>query len=201
MLQNTDYKPRVDHEPHKTLETRVKSYLEERGYYVHEATYHATLPEKMSQLLSRRFDMTSLYLRARADRIALHLMIPVQFEWEVKTHANPRYNDLTIELLPLAHHMAKAELGVQVLYVFNVNGREGGFWVHKMPPARVIFLPPRAEYNPFLWHFRNICAKYFRNVPVQEKEVNGSRDPFVIFDKAEIAKLRHWQDLIDEVTK
>lgn len=200
-MQNTDFKPRVDYSLHTNLESRVKSYLDESGYHVYESTYHSVLPDVLKRLLSRRFSMTALYLRGRADRIAMHKIIPVEFEWEAKTHASQQYNDLTIELLPLVHHISKSALGVRCLYVFDVNGNEGGFWAHELPTVRQIHLPPRQEYKNILWNFENMADKYFRGVPVYRSGSGGSGDPFVIFDKSEIQALRHWQDLIDEVTK
>jgi hypothetical protein len=200
-LQGTDFKPRIDYLPHRSLEDRVRSYLEERGYFVYEATYHSVMPETEKRILSRRYSMTALYLRGRADRVAIHNIIPVEIEWEAKTHANPKYDDLTIELLPLVHHVSKAKLGVRCLYVFNVNGFEAGFWAHQLPRIRQIHLSTRDEYKPNLWHFENLCREFFRGVPVYKSTVNGSGDPFVIFDKSVIRQQKHWQDFIDEVTK
>lgn len=156
-------------------------------------------PKSVTEILSRRWSMTALYLRGRADRIAIHKTKPIEFEWEAKTHHNPRYSDLTIEFLPLVHHISKVKLGVKCLYVFNINGVDGGFWAHDLPQIRQIHFPPRVEYNLTRKFIMPLMKSYFPNASIYESVVNGSNDPFVIFDKSVIGKSRHWKELIDEL--
>ena len=157
ILQESTFKPSVDYKPHKNLEDDVTDYLLDKGFIVHQSTYHEVMPRVLARILSLRFSLTALYLRGRADRIAIHRELPIEFEWEAKTHARKDKRDLTIEALPLVHHMAKSRLGVDCLYAARVHGKDVGFWVSNLPEIKCVFLPLRKEYEPI----RGRLKRYF----------------------------------------
>lgn len=187
---------------HKSLEDLVNDYLKLHGYITASATYHDVMPVEVRNRLMRIFTPTSLYIRGRADRIAVHTRSDNVFEWEAKTHVSNKYNDLTIELLPLAHHLRKSEWPflVKCLYIFSVNGREGGFWTDNLPKIREIWIPRMQRNNDEQfreWMF-DMANKYFPDVKVIDNTyVGGSGDPFVIIDKSTIASLPDWRNLIN----
>lgn len=187
---------------HATLEQRVCNYLVSKNYIVDEATYHNVMSEDTVKFLRYRFTPTALYIRTRADRIACHRSGLIDFEWEAKTHdLSNKYRDLTIEVLPLMHHINKIKLGVKCLYVFDVKGINGGFWVDHLPPIKFAAIPPRREYESMKQMFTDSITQFFPGVHISYNNVGGSGDPFVIFDYSVISKLPHWKTLIDSITQ
>lgn len=190
-----------EYEPHKVLEERVKEYLIEKGFFVVQAPYHTTMPDSIVKLLGRRNSPSSLYLRGRADRIAIHRIKEIEFEWEAKTHYSQNKHDMTIEALPLAFHLAKAQWGVRCLYIYwnPFTDHEVGFWMHELPDMRVILIPRnRWDENHRLW-FQGIFRHHFPGVPVSAPIIrsDGSLDPFAIIDESVFDTLPHWKELID----
>lgn len=114
---------------HFALESEVMAYLAFRGFVMDDATYHSKM-RRIMPIVQSRFTAQSLYLRGRADRWAVHRTHPVEFEFDIKTHASRSRRDCTIEALPLLHHIAQAPLGVRCLYCFRHDhtGVECGFW-------------------------------------------------------------------------
>lgn len=194
--QESTFIPNVDYEPHAILESGAAKYLQDLGFYIHESTYHSIMPQILKDILTRRFSFTSLYIRGRADRLAIHSNLPIEFEWEAKTHNNIKYNDLTLEALPLIHHISKSKLGVECLYIARVHNHEFGFWIDKMPPIRNIFLPPRSIYDPIRDKLKIIFKDYFPNKEIYEWRTGGTNDPFIIIDSEEINKLPDWRELV-----
>lgn len=192
----------VLHVPHQTLEADVDAYLRDAGFLTFAAPYHATMPHEIQERLAFNYSYTSLYLRARADRIAIHESSPLVFEWEVKTHDNSRFPNLCIELLPFMHHVQKASLGVRCLYVFRIpyTGQEGGFWVNKRPAMRDAWITSRVTKWRAGLVDRVRCM--FPEASVYEKDPRGgSKDPFLIIDQSEVARQKHWSILIDEAAR
>lgn len=182
---------------HKRLEYVVLDYLQERGYSVTSSTYHDVMPKDVKTRLSRVFTFTSLYVRGRADRLAIHNTKDIVFEWEAKTHANSKYSDLTIEVLPLLHHFIKSWLNVRCLYVISVNGKEGGFWVDALPPIREIRIPNSLNWEPLHGQLLEAINFVFHNPKIiNPSPSNGSGDPFVVIDKTEVENMPHWKTLI-----
>ncbi len=164
-------------------------------------TYHTRLPKLIARLLASRFDATSLYLRARADRIAIHKELPLTFEWEAKTHESKERHNISLEALPLIYHLNKAKLGVKCLYVYRDDKispiREVGFWIHALPPIDVIMIPDRWNKEMTKW-YRNIISQNLPGIHIVENvPVRGSGDPFVIIKEDYIDYLPHWKYLID----
>lgn len=186
---------------HSELESDASEFMERRGYFVDiKATYHERLPRRIARLLGFRYDPTSLYLRARADRIAVHQTLPIQFEWEAKTHRSIKYHDMTIEALPLIYHLRKAELGVKCLYIYRDKYfdpvRDIGFWVDQMPPIRMAMIPERWEGDIGDWYFE-LITRHLPGVRVQRGgHTAGTDDPFVIIDESYLLDLVDWRQLI-----
>jgi len=191
-----------DNPIHKNLEKEVKDYLEQNDFVTYEATYHSLLEEKYARLFSRIETPTSLYLRTRADRVAFRVAYsPTVFEWEAKTHTSQKYHDMTLEALPMCHHLSKAELDVRCLYVYRnpYKNHECGFWVHNMPPIRIIMIPSRWTDVWKKW-FRNKFEPRFPDIKIVDTLGNGgSGDPFLIIDECEVEKLPHWSSLINDI--
>lgn len=199
--QEPTFKPNVDYQPHKALESDVKEFLHANGFFTDEVTYHSRLPRNMVDLLSKRWSPTALYLRGRADRIAIHKTMPVEFEWECKTHGAVKYNDMAIEALPLAHHITKARLDVKCLYIYRnpFEQKEYGFWVNDIPGIRCCNIPSRWDgemKNFFTRVFMSSYPGVTLNYPIHS---NGSGDPYLLINHDEIIKLSNWKDLIMEL--
>jgi hypothetical protein len=193
MLINTN------HPGHVTLEQEVIAQLQASGFYTSASTYHETMPPELVQVLQRRFSITALYLRSRADRCAVHKIQPVEFEWEVKSHANPRYDDLTLEFLPLITNAERQRLyGVKCLYIFRVNKIEGGFWSWPLPDIRELRYSPRQEWQEHRGLILHL-ASFYGIHKVIEKAVSGSGDPFVVIDESVIRKMHRWEVLVDQL--
>lgn len=188
-------------EPHTILEEDVRKFLQEQGFMTTEVTYHAAMPDQISKRLARIFTPTSLYIRSRADRIAVHTELPIVVEWEAKTHApNIKYHDMTLEMIPIAHHLQRVAMKVECLYVYKDSDKkiECGFWTHSIPPIRQILIPERwTNQERVLEYFRTIANDWFPDVPIREGIFSrGSGDPFLIIDESALYSLPHWKGLI-----
>jgi hypothetical protein len=198
MRQGLTFRPNVNHLPHKFLESEANEYLQANNFETCSLPYYEFMPEKAINLLKFRFDMTSLYIRGRSDRLAIHKSLPITFEYEAKTHGNTKYQDLAIELLPLMHHISESKLGVECLYILKTVFGNGGFWINKIPAIRNFWIPPRKEYDELRNIFKNIIYVQFGDVHILEGLVGGSGDPFVIIDRSIVRNLPDWHDLIKQ---
>lgn len=183
---------------HQALEKDVEQALSALGFLIASATYHSVLPSEVKDRLQNTYTSTALYLRGRADRIAIHKELPLVFEWEAKTHSSTLWHDMTIEALPLCHHLAEAQLGVRCLYAYRnpYKKHNVGFWISDMPPIREIKIPIRWTEATQEW-FAQQFRRFMPQVPISILEnCRGSRDPFVIIDQSEIEKMPHWNMLI-----
>ena len=189
-----------DYIPHRELEKDVKGYLESRDYLIHEATYHAIGTSEVRDILQTRFTPTALYLRGRADRVAICRVFPLEFEFECKTHDSQRYNDMTLEMLPLIHHISKSNIGVNCLYAYRNPYKKDennyGFWVTELPGIRQVWIPP-LERNDLPW-FKSLAATWFPGIEQVVKNVGGTGDPYIIIDQSVVSKLSDWKDLITQ---
>lgn len=191
---------------HSVLESDVAAYLDGLGFLRAEATYHSTLEENIVRRLQVQRNMTALYVRGRADRLAIHPTLDLCFEWEAKTHpAGNKWPDMTFELLPFLHHAHKCELGVCCLYAYrdprperkDVGDR--GFWVEHAPAIRDIRFTDRcpAESLPLASSEskrRWPNARHYPNGPS-----SGTGDPYVIIGYPTVVTLPDWRDLLDHV--
>lgn len=190
-----------DWKPHGDLEKRVGEELERLGYYNVALTYHSALPKEVADLLSRRYSPTALYIRGRADRLAIHKTIPVEFEWEVKTALNPRYQNMAVEALPLIHHINKMRLGVSCLYAYHnpYTNHHAGFWVEELPEICAVNIPSRWSRDTVQW-FTDVFKRQWPTAPINLTTYKaGSGDPYVLIHSEVVERLSHWQTLIDLV--
>lgn len=188
---------------HDKLETDVKCWLENNGFYVPPPpTYHESWPKEMANAITKRYSLTALYLRGRADRCAIHKTLPFEFEWEAKT--TKKYPNLAIEALPLCHHLSKAERGVKCIYVCRDCREVPRDFPNRGFVASAGDLPPIADISiPSRWNaatrneFRRIFEKWFPGVPIHDNDYsNGSGDPWVRILSADFNCLPDWKDLI-----
>lgn len=189
---------------HEELTADVWEFLRENGFLCYSAAYHDVAPPQIQEILKLRNSPTGLYIRTRADRLAIHKTVPIEFEWEAKTHVSRARNDMCLEALPLLHHKRKADLGVECLYVYrNTNpGHESecGFWVSNIPEIRCIMIPDRWSKKRAGW-FQSIFASYFPDAEVISGiSAAGSGDPFVVVGEETTHTLVHWRNLIKEIT-
>lgn len=197
MLQDQGLRITPDNINHKNLEKIATDYLISRNYATTSVTYHDVMPLDIQRRLSRLFTFTSLYIRGRADRLAIHNNKPIVFEWDVKTNINSRYEDLTIEIYPLIHHIIKSWVNVRCLYICSINGKEGGFWVDELPVIREIRIPENNNWKQLVPQLTNITNWIFPNTKlINPSPSRGSGDPFAIIDKTEVSKFTDWRLLI-----
>lgn len=186
------------HAIHDALEIEVCSFFESLGFLTEEATYHAVMSQPVKERLTSIYEPTSLYIRGRADRIAVHKTYQLVWEWEAKTHNPGPYHDMVIELLPMLHHLKKAELGVRCLYAYRDTrlGIDAGFWTDSLPEVREVFLTPRF-HTSLLDVVLPQVKRYMPNARIEyRKATRGSNDPFLIIDQQTICSLPSWQQLI-----
>ncbi len=185
---------------HNEVEKKVCKHLESLGFVSVSMTYHEILPQEIQEALKRNPSPTALYIRTRADRVAFHLDQSVVFEWEYKSHESSRYKDITLEALPLMHHIKKAELGVRILYIHYDKEKIQSFWVDHMPAIRELWIP-RVEKNDGIRSALLSChQRYFPDAKVVAREAaGGSNDPFVIIDSSVKDTLPTARELISEL--
>jgi len=204
MLQGNVLQISPDNPNHRKLEDDVVDYLESKGYKTFSQPYHEVLGSGVVRILSNRYDPTALYLRARADRTAIHLSKCIQFEFDAKTHENKKYKDMTLELYPSVLHLRKARLGIKCLYCYRdpYLNIDKGFWFDEFPNVRSVTIPPAQRMNHLRDWFKKMVSYYFPDISIYEPgyKQNGSGDPYLIIDYHEILKMKHWKELIDEVT-
>ena len=194
-----------DYEPHATLEQTVTDFLIARNFSVFSrGTYHEAMPPELVNILQHRNTPTALYLRGRADRIAVHRARQIEFEFECKTHASQKYHDMTIEALPLAHHIAKARLDVKCLYCYRDPYRQidFGFWTDEVPTVDRIYVPNRWQ-GIMLQFFDRILPDCFPGVRIfhPNQPMGGSGDPFLIVKEDMLNQLPTWMQLIDNILR
>ena len=70
-MDEEKYRIRPDDPKHEKLENDVVAFIESLGGKCYAAPYHETLPKDAIEALQLNFTLTSLYLRGRADKIAI----------------------------------------------------------------------------------------------------------------------------------
>lgn len=195
--------PSVTNNTHEWFEGIVNEKLRSLGYMVESATYHDIFPEDAKDMLSSNYTPASLYIRGRSDRIAIRA--DRVFEFEVKTHENMRYNDMTLEALPLMHHVQKSWLGVDCLYMFH-NPKPPklwkGFWVSNMPEVRELRVPSNTRYSADAVAIVHAAApSMFNPHKIITKPImgDGSHDPFIIVDSEIVKSLRDLKEIVGDI--
>jgi hypothetical protein len=190
-----------DYEPHAALEEDVTSYMKSIGFLVDSAPYHDKMNSEIVQALQYIYAPTALYLRGRADRIAVHRNPPLVFQWEAKTHISQRWHDCCLEALPFCHHISSARLDVECLYVYRdpFKNRDVGFWVSSYPDIREIKIPTSRWSDEQLHYFEFQFRQFLPGTRINRlRRTKGSDDPFLIIDEKVIASLPHWKTVIDD---
>jgi len=103
-----------ENQAHEKLEQDAKDFLSELGFLTDEATYHTVMNLEVKDRLSRIYTPTSLYLRGRADRIAVHKSLPLVFEWEAKTHESRNLHDNAVGGIAIMSSSDKGSTGRRV---------------------------------------------------------------------------------------
>ncbi|RLG40142.1 MAG: hypothetical protein DRO01_04570 [Thermoproteota archaeon] len=189
---------------HEDLVRRVESFLHCYGFKTACATYHTIMPPDISEALKRLYIPTAIYLRHRADRIAVLEDPPLVFEWEAKTAFRKiPERDMYLEALPLVHHICLSYLDVKCLYVYfdPFNDLEIGFWVDDLPKISHICLPASDYYlqGRLEDYFKKVFSLFLPEVPIRKLEsVRGSGEPFAVVRYKELIQLPHWGELILE---
>jgi hypothetical protein len=188
---------RTDDIRHAILETDVSKVLDSCGFWTHAATYHETMPQEMVKHLQRIDTPSALYLRARADRLALHKTLPICYEYECKTrHPRTKSCNWAIEALPLAHHILKASLGVQILYCYRdvECGIDAGFWCDALPRIDCLMLTDRSDLALDAYLKSVFSEKWLGYQPAinYSSASRGSGDPFILIHEAVVRTLPHW---------
>jgi hypothetical protein len=148
------------------------------------------MSEPVKLALSRCYDAAALYVRGRADRVAVKGPRCILFE--AKTNAG-KWPRASIEALPLVHYI---RLGMPCLYIYRdmKDGFEASFWTTDMPTIDVVLIPhrwPSAIGAFFTTQFRSVWPDVeIASLP----GTNGSGDPFVCITRESlIAKAVEWR--------
>ena len=190
----------IDPSGFRGSERTGSGWLTENGFDVGELTYHRHLDPKVVQTLTRRVSPTALTIRTRADRIAVHRTLPVEFLVELKTGSSRSYSNWAIELLPLAHHLCDAAMfSVQSLYAYVDASRhvQPGFWCTEPPPVSVVRIPCRWQ-DTDQDRFAVLANTWLPNVRVIRDAPweFGSGDPYVLIDADGVGSCSDWRDLV-----
>jgi len=182
-----------DWKPHMDLETDANEFLDAHGFRHGSATYHNVMPAEIQSALIRNNDPTSLYIRTRADRLAVHSTIRnCAFQYECKT-AGGRRDNMAVEAIQLAQHVMAARLGVRSLYIYRDTrkGIDCGFWNTSIPTIAAIHVPDGHE------GLEGVLAISFPNVEIRPVfKGGGSGDPYCLIEWQHVAKLKDWRHLI-----
>ena len=197
---------------HKALEQDAIDLFKEYGFSISEATYHSVMDDSVVKILQDLWTPTALYLRGRADRVAVRKSPPMALQWEAKTHESKKYHDMTLEVLPVCAYLALCRLGIDCLYVYRDPptiknkeivhlGYEKGFWICNIPDPRVIMIPQRWPTQALNQVWTEKCKdrirSFFPDTPIRITNQNyGSGDPFLIIDESVVVNLPDWREII-----
>jgi len=184
---------------HRDAEERIRQDLEGMGFYCPALPYHAALSTDQAAVLRTRYSPTALYLRNRSDRMAIHKLLPVEFEWEVKTRESTRYDNLSLEALQLAQHVVMGQLDVRCLYIYSdpFSDFECGFWTTALPPISCVQIPlPRWGQVTSDWYKAKLATAFPSTRILATDRSAGSNTPFALINHADLIALPHWRTLV-----
>jgi hypothetical protein len=171
------------------------------GFLIESVEYYKHMSSDIQSVLKSSNEITSQYIRTRADRVAIHREKGVSFQVEFKTHNSRRTNNMMIQALPLAVHLWNSQIGVKCLYVYGdpVSGLQKGFWADQKnrPPVKKLRftrrrdLPKKEMYGIFEKAYPELKQYY------TDEESTGQ--PYVIVDYEEVRKLKDWSILVSEL--
>ncbi len=187
-------------EYHNAFELAVGNELTALGFYSTSLTYHSALPTNVAEILRNRYSPTAWYLRHRADRIAVHTTQPLEFEWEIKTRHQQKYENLAMEAIQVCYNKAKVPLGVRCLYIYSdpFLKFECGFWASDMPPIDVVLIPEcRWSAEQIAW----FGAQFDTYLPGVRRRIihstsSGSNTPLAVINHSALAELPDWREVV-----
>lgn len=193
--------PNVNDHHHDGLMEEFKDHLKKKGYLWYEADYGSIAGDDCKDTLRKRTAPSSVFLRTRADRIAVRH--DCEFEFDAKTKQNA-YDDIAIEALPLIHHsLIFSYFALRCIYAFRWIQRECpdvGFFVDMEFCSLVdtvwIFTwrDDMAQVNEWM---RQAQPTFFPNAEVRElRGCRGSGDPMAIVSAHKARKMPHWERLV-----
>jgi hypothetical protein len=180
----------------------VRSYLNDNGYEAVSSTYHEHWGTMAQRLIKDKYDPTSLYVRFRADNVAISHDSKRTFQWDAKTNQSPQYENMSLELLPLIiHKVIWEQLAVDTLYCYYdfTRKKHSGFWMHNFPLISRIIVPSDRQKSPHSEWLKALIEKQFPNIPMTfSYSVKGSGTPFVLIPAETVKHLPDWKDLVKE---
>ncbi len=186
---------------HRALQDEVVEFLKSQSVYIWEWTYHDSLPASVVDDLTKQSNPTALFLRTRADLVAISKLESVLIEIK----SIPRnHKNLAVEALPLAYHVAMHQLmGVLCLYIFRDHqGREGCFLAsrNRLPRISCIIIPESVPVKQASW-YGEIFQENFPGVPIRRvPSVSGSGDPFAIIQHQDLP-FSDWRETLLAILK
>lgn len=197
--QNTNIYPNIAPANFVGPEWIVSDWLQTNGFLVGNSCYHQVLPELLVSTLQSRYSPTAMTIRHRADRIAVHQTLPVEFLVEIKSPAPGHYANMLIEMFPLAQHVLEArEIGCDCLYAYvdEQSGMDAGFWCSELPEIARLIIPSRWVGERRCW-FETIASRIFPGLPISYSDkTRGSGDPFVIIAQPVVDAMKDWRELV-----
>lgn len=175
---------------HTKFEAEVNAWFKSEGFQVSELTYHRHMETSVKNLLATIYDPTALYIRTRADRVAMrgrHC-----FEYEVKTRFRADPCDFLIEFFPFwVHYTLWSTFGINCLYVCRLNGVEKGFWADDPTIIETVMIPSKwSGYNG--GYFESLMAEH-KLKHVGCYSTRGSDDPFIIIPRDRFGSFHDWK--------
>lgn len=188
------------HATHDAYLGEVTTWLEDRGYFTGEVTYHEALAgQPVLDALRCNESITAHYVRTRADRVAVHAFVGHTFQYDAKTS---RGDDILLEALPIAFHALHAQMGVECLYCYRNPKYESdlGFWVSPDLCENVC----RIQFPRFRWDERDEemaelvrhWRPLFPNARFCKCNGGSSGDPHIVIPRDVALSLPSWQGLV-----
>jgi len=189
------------HQQHDDYEQYFNAELKKLGFITDDMTYHSKMHPETKHRLSGIYNPTALYIRTRADRVAIHTRYRYVFQWEVKTHDSRQYRNWALEVFPLiVHKINSTTFGIRCLYAYYnpFTGHEAAFWSDNIPILSCIMLTDRLATNGEEY-FNKLCKGSFPHTNIITNiNSNGSGDPFALIDEGIVKDLPSGIALIEK---
>jgi hypothetical protein len=160
---------------HGTLETYICKLFQHIGYTVGSRAYHHNT-EFMS-LAKVTNDVTAMIIRTEPDVFVYNQIRAMNLEFKTTKHTNR----ISIEALPLMHHVILAEtLGVNTVYFCKLGNKDFVFETSNLPKINVITIPTNKVYpakDKLLDWSKLKNIEYINQEPFDRRY--GSGDPFI----------------------
>lgn len=191
---------------HARLESDVIEFLTARDFLTASATYHEVFEDGIAEMLKWRQSAAAVFVRHRADRIAVHKSLPLEFEWDAKCsyHANDSFwkrGMIFLDLVPYAYARNLLELGISTLYCCRErkSGLDVGFWSHEVQDGLIdtINIPPR-WLGPERDYYEYLVRTMFPSCEPASFRTGGSNDPYIKLVMPEELPERDWREVIEK---